>query len=97
VPIALGTDAGGFPWDQINQAEEFKRYVDRGMTPWQALRSGTVVAAALLGKESELGTLASGARADLVGMKEDPLRDIRATERVSFVMKEGVVVVPPKP
>jgi imidazolonepropionase-like amidohydrolase len=95
VPIALGTDAGGFDWDKINQAEEFKRYVDRGMTPWQALRSGTVVAATLLGKESELGTLAPGAYADLVGMREDPLKDITATQRVSFVMKEGVVVVPP--
>ncbi|HUM11642.1 MAG TPA: amidohydrolase family protein [Myxococcaceae bacterium] len=95
VPIALGTDAGGFDWDKLNQAEEFKRYVDRGMTPWQALRSATVTAAALLGKESELGTLAPGAYADLVGMKEDPLKDITATERVGLVMKEGVVIVPP--
>jgi len=95
VPIALGTDAGGFDWAKLNQAEEFKRYVDRGMTPWQALRSATVTAAALLGKESELGTLAPGAYADLVGMKDDPLKDITATERVSFVMKEGVVIVPP--
>ena len=95
VPIALGTDAGGFPWDEINQAQEFKHYVDLGMTSWQALRSGTVVAASLLGKESELGTVAPGAYADLVGMKDDPLKDITATERVSFVMKEGVVVVPP--
>ena len=95
VQIALGTDAGGFPWEEINQAQEFRRYVAWGMTPWQALRSGTVVAATLLGKESELGTIAPGAYADLVGMKDDPLKDITATERVSFVMKEGVVVVPP--
>ena len=95
VQIALGTDAGGFPWEEINQAEEFRRYVAWGMTPWQALRSGTVVAATMLGKESELGTVAPGAYADLVGMKDDPLKDITATERVSFVMKEGVVVVPP--
>jgi imidazolonepropionase-like amidohydrolase len=97
VPIAFGTDAGGFPWDKLNQAEEFRRYVERGMTPWQALRSATVTAAALLGKESELGTLAPGAYADLVGMKDDPLKDITATERVTFVMKEGVVVVPRRP
>ena len=95
VQIALGTDAGGFPWEEINQAQEFRRYVAWGMSPWQALRSGTVVAATMLGKESELGTVAPGAYADLVGMKDDPLKDITATERVSFVMKEGVVVVPP--
>jgi imidazolonepropionase-like amidohydrolase len=97
VPIALGTDVGGFPWDKINEAEEFHRYVERGMTAWQALRSGTVTAAALLGQEGELGTLAPGARADLVATREDPLKDITATERVSFVMKDGVVVVRPPP
>ena len=92
VPIALGTDAGGFDWDKINQAEEFGRYVALGMTPWQALRAGTVTAAALLGQEGSLGTLAVGARADLVATEDDPLRDITATERVSFVMKDGEVV-----
>jgi imidazolonepropionase-like amidohydrolase len=97
VPIALGTDAGGFPWDKINQAEEFRRYVEHGMTPWQSLRSGTITAAALLGQETELGTLAAGARADLVAMREDPLKDITATERVAFVMKDGVVSVRPPP
>jgi imidazolonepropionase-like amidohydrolase len=40
-----GTDAGGFPWDEINQAEELRRYVALGMTPWQALKSATVTAA----------------------------------------------------
>jgi imidazolonepropionase-like amidohydrolase len=97
VPIVLGTDVGGFPWDKINQAEEFHRYVERGMTAWQALRSGTVTAAALLGQEGELGTLAPGARADLVATRDDPLKDITATERVVFVMKDGVVVVRPPP
>jgi imidazolonepropionase-like amidohydrolase len=53
------------------------------------------VAATLLGKESELGTLAPGPTPIWGGMKEDPLKDITATQRVSFVMKEGVVVVPP--
>jgi imidazolonepropionase-like amidohydrolase len=92
VPIAFGTDAGGFDWDKINQAEEFKRYVDGGMTTWQALATATVTAARLLGQEGRLGTVAPGARADLVAMREDPLRDITATERVTFVMKDGVVV-----
>jgi imidazolonepropionase-like amidohydrolase len=94
VKIALGTDAGGFDWDKVNPAEEFKRYVDLGMTPWQALRAGTVTAAALLGQEAELGTIAPGAKADLVAMPDDPLKDISATQRVSFVMKDGHVITP---
>src|SRR5262245_29990554 len=92
VPIVLGTDAGGFDWDKLNQAEEFRRYVELGMTPWQALRSGTVTAAALLGQEGTLGVIAPGARADIIALSDDPLRDITATERVTFVMKDGVVV-----
>jgi imidazolonepropionase-like amidohydrolase len=92
VPIVLGTDAGGFPWDEINQAEEMRRYVDLGMTPWEALRTATVTAAEMLGQTGKLGTIAPGALADIVAMTDDPLLDITATERVSFVMKDGVVV-----
>jgi imidazolonepropionase-like amidohydrolase len=92
VKIVMGTDAGGFPWDEIHQAEELRRYVDLGMTPWQALRSATAEAAAMLDRAGELGTFAPGARADLVAMVEDPLSDITATQRVALVMKDGVVV-----
>jgi imidazolonepropionase-like amidohydrolase len=92
VKIALGTDAGGFDWDKINNAEEFHRYVNLGMTPWDALRAGTIVPAELLDQSGVLGTVAPGARADLVAMKENPLDDITATERVVFVMKDGSVI-----
>jgi imidazolonepropionase-like amidohydrolase len=92
VATALGTDAGGFDWDKINQAEEFRRYVELGMTPWQALRAGTLTPAALLDQQGVLGVIAPGARADIVATPDDPLRDITATERLSFVMKDGVVV-----
>lgn len=95
VPIVLGTDAGGFDWDKVNQAEEFRRYVALGMTPWQALRSATVTAAAMLGEAGTLGVIAPGSRADIVALADDPLRDITATERVSFVMKDGIVVKGP--
>jgi len=94
VKIVVGTDAGGFDWDKINEAEEFKRYVALGMTNWDALRSGTIVAAELLDQVGTLGVIAPGARADLVAMRDDPLKDITATERVAFVMKDGVVVRP---
>ena len=92
VTIVMGTDAGGFPWDEINQAEELRRYVALGMTPWQALRTTTVTAAEMLGQAGTLGSVAPGAAADLVATREDPLADVTATERVSFVMKAGVVV-----
>ncbi len=95
VPIALGTDAGGFDWDKVNQAEEFRRMVELGMTPWQAIRSATVVAAKLLDREGKLGSLAKGAAADLVAVPGDPLSDITLLEKVDFVMKGGAVIVGP--
>jgi imidazolonepropionase-like amidohydrolase len=91
VKIALGTDAGGFDWKEVNQAKEFEYYVDYGMTPMQALRSGTVVAAELLGWSDKVGTVEAGKWADLVAVSGEPLKDITEVERVKFVMKAGVV------
>jgi imidazolonepropionase-like amidohydrolase len=91
VKIALGTDAGGFDWKEVNQAKEFEYYVDYGMTPMQAIRSGTVVAAELLGWGDKLGTIEAGKWADLAAVSGDPLKDITEVERVKFVMKGGIV------
>jgi imidazolonepropionase-like amidohydrolase len=94
VKIVVGTDAGGFDWDKINEAEEFRRYTALGMSAWDALRAGTITAAELLDQTGTLGTVAPGARADLVAMRDNPLTDMSATERVAWVMKDGVVVRP---
>ena len=89
--IALGTDAGGFDWREVNQAKEFTYYVNYGMTPMRAIRSGTVVAAELLGWGDRIGTVEAGKYADLVAVTGDPLNDITELERVKFVMKGGIV------
>ena len=92
VPIALGTDAGGFDWDKVNQAEELRRITELGMTPWQAIRAGTTVAAELLGQEGKLGSLTPGAYADLIATEGDPLGDISVLEnKVVWVMQGGKV------
>src|SRR5216117_3017211 len=91
VKIALGTDVGGFPWTEINQAKEFEYYVQYGMTPMQAIQSGTSVAAALLGQEQNFGTIAPGLYADIIAVAGDPTRDITELQRVKFVMKGGAV------
>jgi imidazolonepropionase-like amidohydrolase len=62
------------------------------MTPMQAIQSATTEAARALGKEGQVGTLAPGAFGDLVAVKGDPLRDIRALEHVEGVIKEGRAV-----
>jgi imidazolonepropionase-like amidohydrolase len=91
VKIALGTDAGGFDWREVNQAKEFTYYVNYGMTPMQAIRSGTSVAADLLGWADQMGSIEAGKYADLVAVTGDPLSDITELEHVKFVMKGGTV------
>ncbi|HKA91042.1 MAG TPA: amidohydrolase family protein [Haliangiales bacterium] len=89
VKIAFGTDAGVYPHGR--NAEEFHLLVELGMKPGDALRAGTLSAAQLLGVDNRVGTLEPGKLADIVAVPGDPLRDIRATEHVLFVMKEGQI------
>jgi imidazolonepropionase-like amidohydrolase len=90
VKIAFGTDAGGFAWTE-NQAKEFSYLVKWGMTPMQAIKTSTTVAAELLDMKGRIGEISPGAFADIVAVKEDPLKNISALEHVSFVMKGGKV------
>jgi imidazolonepropionase-like amidohydrolase len=62
-----------------------------GMTPLQAIRAATVDAADLLGWTDQVAAVAAGAYADIIAVAGDPLRDITELERVTFVMKGGVV------
>jgi imidazolonepropionase-like amidohydrolase len=94
VRIVLGTDVGGFPWTELNQAQEFTYYVQYGMTPMQAIKSATSLAAELLG-QADLGVVASGMAADLVAVSGDPLKDVSELARVRFVMKGGVIYLSP--
>lgn len=90
VKISFGTDAAVYPHGQ--NAKEFKLMTDLGMTPIDALRSATSVDADLLGVAQNLGALEKGKLADIVAMPGDPTQDVTATERVSFVMKNGKIV-----
>ena len=91
VKVAFGTDAGGSPWE-LNQAKEFSYETKFGMTPMQAIKSATIVAAQLMGWDDRIGTIESGKFADIVAVPGNPLNDISVMERVSFVMKDGAVV-----
>lgn len=90
VKIAFGTDAGGFDW-KINPAIEFPLMVKYGMTPAQAIRSATSVAADLLDMADRIGTIESGKYADIVAVPGDPLADVTVLQKVNFVMKGGVI------
>jgi imidazolonepropionase-like amidohydrolase len=92
VKIAFGTDAGGFPWIEINQAQEFSHEIRLGMSPIEAIRSATTVAAELLGWAGKAGSVEPGAWADLAAVAGDPLSDPTVLTRIDWVMKGGEVV-----
>jgi len=88
VRIACGTDAPAIPHGR--NAKELCALVDRGMTPLQAIRAATVVAAELIDKDDR-GRIEPGLLADIIAVPGDPLSDIGVTEDVRFVMKGGEI------
>jgi imidazolonepropionase-like amidohydrolase len=89
VRVAYGTDAGVYPHG--DNAKQFVYMVEFGLTPAKAIRSATADAAELIGKK-DVGRVASGLFADLIAVSGDPLRDVKALEKVGFVMKGGNVI-----
>lgn len=89
VKIALGTDAAVYPHG--NNALEFQLMAADGMGAAKALMAGTSAAADLLGMAGKVGALKPGLLADIVAVPGDPLKDIKVTQSVFFVMKDGVV------
>jgi imidazolonepropionase-like amidohydrolase len=89
VKIALGTDAAVFPHGR--NAEEFSLMAADGMSAAQALQAGTTSGAELLGLADKIGALKPGFLADIVAVRGNPTTDIKATQNVVFVMKDGVV------
>jgi imidazolonepropionase-like amidohydrolase len=90
VPIAMGTDAGTPGNNHGRNAQECVAMVEEvGLTPAESLRSATLQAARLLRSHLDLGSLEPGRFADVIGVEQDPLQDIRALMDVAFVMKGG--------
>ncbi|MBC7415988.1 MAG: amidohydrolase family protein [Herminiimonas sp.] len=93
-PIAMGTDAA--VGHHGRNALEFELMTKAGMKPELALMTGTAHAAELLGVSDITGSLVSGKSADIIAVSGNPLRDMSATSRPLFVMKEGQIYVEPK-
>jgi imidazolonepropionase-like amidohydrolase len=88
VPIVFGSDAGVYPhgWN----ARQFPIMVERGMTPMQAIKSATSVAAEYLGWSDRVGQVTAGRFGDVIAVKGDPLDDITTLQDVAVVIKGGL-------
>ena len=88
--IANGSDTGIAPFG--TEAKNLTCYVRFGMTPMQAIRSATSVAAEMIRWQDSVGSLRAGLFADAIAVPGDPTDDITLLESVPFVMKGGAVV-----
>ncbi len=89
VPMAAGSDVGPFPHG--TQAREYVSMVKYGMTPLAAMQAGLLNGAKLLGWGDQIGSLKNGYYADIIAVPGDPTKDITSLQKVSFVMKGGVI------
>ncbi|CAM3774644.1 MULTISPECIES: Xaa-Pro dipeptidase [Pseudoalteromonas] len=88
VNMVFGTDAAIYPHG--DNAKQFSRMVEFGMTPLQAIQAATINGAKLLKVDNQLGQIKQGFAADIIAVKGNPLQDITLLEDVAFVMKAGV-------
>ena len=87
--LSYASDAGVYTWG--NNAADFNEFVQRGMTPSDAIMTATVNAARMLGLDDDLGVIEPGKRADIIAANGNPLADISALMGIQFVMRDGVV------
>ena len=90
VKMVFGSDAGVYPHG--DNGKQFARMVKFGMTPMQAIQASTINAATLLKQQEILGSVSEGKKADIVGVKGNPLDDISLLENVGLVVKDGQIV-----
>ena len=89
VKMVFGTDAAIYPHG--DNAKQFSRMVEFGMTELQAIQASTINSAKLLKMDTQLGQIKTGFAADIIAVKANPLKNIKTLESVPFVMKAGVV------
>ncbi len=93
VAIAAGTDAGTPLNPHGSMVPELELMVKHGMTPLDAIRSATGVAAQVLGLGSEVGQVAPGFAADLIAVSGNPLERIQALSEIRLALANGKIVV----
>jgi imidazolonepropionase-like amidohydrolase len=92
--VIAGTDAGflnSFNYPGIGLHDELSLFVDKGLTPAQALSAATRAGPAWFGQLDRYGAVAPGKAADLVLLDRDPLKDIAATRAIHAVVMNGKI------
>ncbi len=89
VPITFGTDSGVYPHG--DNAKQFVIMVQRGMSPMDAIKAATSVAAVVIGWDESVGSIAEGHFGDLIAVRGDPLSNVSLLQNIDVVVKGGLV------
>lgn len=89
VPLLLSTDLFGAAVPGFSAHQELELFVAAGLTPYQALRTGTINVAKYLGEAETAGTIEVGKRADFILVQQNPLSDVTHTASVKGVFTQG--------
>ncbi len=89
VRISFGTDSGVYPHG--DNAKQFIIMVRRGMSPMDAIKAATSVAAEVIGWDEDVGTLTKGRFGDLIAVRGDPLSDVSLLQDIDVVVKGGLL------
>ncbi len=89
VKMVFGTDAGVYP--NGDNARQFAKMTEWGMTPMQAIQAATLNAGQALGREKDVGAIEVGRYADIIAVATDPISDVKSLQNVLVVIKGGVV------
>ena len=90
--ILAGSDTASFVLPGISLHRELELLVDAGLSPMQAIMAATKNNAEFLRQQATFGTIEEGKRADILMVRKDPLQDIRNTQTVAMVIKDGKVL-----
>jgi imidazolonepropionase-like amidohydrolase len=97
VKIVVGVDLGGYAIDPQVYAREFATLVEAGLSPMDAIRAGTSVAAEMLRWDDQVGSIKVGKLADIIAVPGNPLDDMSLLENPQFVMLGGQIIRTPEP
>jgi imidazolonepropionase-like amidohydrolase len=90
VKMVFGSDAGVYPHG--DNARQFAKMVEWGMTPVEAIQAATKNAAQALGRAADVGSIAPGRHADIIAVAGDPTANVALLRDVKIVIKGGQIV-----
>ena len=99
IKLVVGSDSPYWPtalysFHGPSTLREIELLGEAGITPMEAIKAATINAAEMLGLDKEIGTVEVGKRAELIIVKDDPLKDLANLRSILWTVQAGVAKTP---